>query len=97
MYARVSRYQMKPDAFEEAQRMVEEIKPQIAALPGLRDWKNVGRASDGSGVVFAIYDDEAAAEAALEAAAEIWAQFTDHLAHPPETEGYEMVVDLPKS
>ena len=96
MYARVSTYQMKVETFGEAQAMIEEIKPQIAALPGLRDFKNVGRGSDGTGVVFAIYDDQAAAEAAAVAAKEIWAKFADHLVGPPETEGYDMVIDLPQ-
>ena len=96
MYARVSRYKMKVETFDEAQAMIQEIGPQIAALPGLRDFKNVGRGSDGSGVVFAIYDDQAAAEAATAAAGEIWAKFADHLVGPPETEGYDMVIDLPQ-
>lgn len=97
MYARVSRYRMKPEAFDEAQAMIERVRPQVAALPGLLDFKNVGRASDGTGVVFAIYADQAAAEAAQSAAKEIWAQFADHLAAPPETDGYDMVIDLPRS
>ena len=96
MYARVSTYKMKVEAFDEAQAMIQEIGPQIAALPGLRDFKNVGRGSDGSGVVIAIYDDQAAAEAAAAAAGEIWAQFANHLVSPPEIEGYDMVIDLPQ-
>lgn len=95
MYARVSRYRMKPERFEEAQALVEQIKPQIQALPGLRDWKNVGRADDGTGVVIALYDDEAAANAATAAAQEIWGRFADHLAGPPQVEGYDIVTGLP--
>ena len=97
MYARVSRYRMKPESFAEAQRRVEEMRPQIAAIPGLRAWRNVGRESDATGVVFAIYDDQATAEAAQSVANEIWAEFADHLAGPPETEGYDWVIDLPQS
>lgn len=97
MYARVSTYRMKIESFDEAQAMIEGIRPQIAALPGLRDFKNVGRGSDGTGVVIAVYDDQAAAEAAAPAAGEIWAKFADHLAAPPESEGYDMVIDIPKS
>jgi len=95
VYARVSRYSMKVEAFDEAQALIEEIMPQVAALPGLREFKNVGRGSDGTGVVVAIYDDQAAAEAAAEAAGEIWARFADYLTAPPESEGYDMVIDLP--
>jgi len=87
---------MKLETFDEAQALIEEIRPQIAALPGLRDFKNVGRGSDGTGVVIAIYDDQAAAEAALDAATEIWAKFSGHLVGPPVTEGYDMVIDIPK-
>lgn len=97
MYARVSRYKMKPESFADAQRRVEAMRPQIAALPGLRAWQNVGRESDASGVVFAIYDDQAAAEAAQPAANEIWAHFSDDLAGPPDTEGYDWVLALPES
>lgn len=96
MYARVSTYKMKLETFDEAQAMIEGIGPQVAALPGLRDFKNVGRGSDGTGVVVAIYDDQAAAEAATAAAKEIWAKFTDYLVGPPEIEGYDMVIDLPQ-
>ncbi len=95
MYARVSRYRMKSDSFDEAWQMVEAMRPQIKALPGLRDWLNLGRAEDGTGVVIALYDDRAAAEAALPSALEIWARFSDHLADDPETEGYDVVLDLP--
>lgn len=95
MYARVSRYQMKSGSFEEAQRMVESMRPQIKAIPGIRDWLNVGRADDGKGVVIALYDSKEAAEAALEAAGTIWAQFADHLAEQPEIEGYDVVMDMP--
>jgi len=96
MYARVSTYKMKVESFDEAQALIEEIRPQIAALPGLREFKNVGRGSDGTGVVVAIYDDQAAAEAAAPAAGEIWARFADYLTAPPESEGYDMVIDLPQ-
>ena len=48
-------------------------------------------------MVVAIYDDQAAAEAAADAAGEIWAKFADHLTAPPESEGYDMVIDLPQS
>lgn len=95
MYARVSRYQMKSGSFEEAQRMVESMRPQIKAIPGIRDWLNVGRADDGKGVVIALYDSKEAAEAALGSARQIWAQFADHLAAEPEVEAYDVVMDMP--
>ena len=95
MYARVSRYQMKSGSFEEAQRMVEAIRPQIKAIPGMRDWLNVGRADDGKGVVIALYDSKEAADAALSSAVKIWAQFSEHLVNQPEVEGYDVVMDMP--
>lgn len=95
MYARVSRYQMKSGSFEEAQRMVETMTPQIKAIPGIRDWLNVGRAEDGKGVVIALFDNKAAADAALTSAEQIWAQFSDHLVAEPEVEAYDVVMDLP--
>ena len=95
LYARVSRYRMKPESFDEALRMVDAMKPQIKAIPGIQDWLNMGRTADGEGVVIALYENEAAAEAALPRAREIWAQFADHLMAEPETEGYDVVMDLP--
>ena len=96
MYARVSRYRMKEGSFDEAVRMVDSMRPQIKAIPGIHDWLNVGRAEDGSGVVIALYNSKADADAALPRAKEIWAQFADHLAAEPEVEGYDVVMDLPQ-
>ena len=40
MFARITHYKMKPESIETATAQLEQMKPQIMALPGLRQFLN---------------------------------------------------------
>jgi len=38
MHARITRYELKPDKLAEAQAVIDEIRPQIMRIPGLKEY-----------------------------------------------------------
>ncbi len=41
MFARITRYRMKPESVESAKAKLIELKPQIMSLPGMKNFINV--------------------------------------------------------
>ena len=83
MYARITAFRIKPEAVEVATAKLEEMKPAIAALPGLQHFIHVVN-DDGNGYVISLIDDATAANPPTEKIQAIWAQFGEYLAAPPE-------------
>ena len=92
MFARITRYRMKPESVDAAMAMLEQLKPQIMALPGLLNFINVMNA-DGSGVVISVIESEEISDANQDKVAALWGQFGDHLVGPPEAEGYNVLMN----
>ncbi len=92
MFARVTRYQMKPGLVEDAMTRLEQMKPTIMGLPGMRQFINTINA-DGTGCVIALVESREVSESNEEAVAQLWTQFADHLAAPPEASGFEVVAN----
>ncbi len=93
MYARITRFRIKPDAREAAARTLEELKPRILAQPGMQHFINVMNV-DGDGYVIALTDNETVSEAGSEQIRAIWSTFSEHLAAPPEAPAtYEVLAD----
>jgi hypothetical protein len=92
VFARVTRYRMKPESIETATAMLHAMKAQIMALPGMKQFINTVN-SDGSGCVIAIVESRAISEANEPATQTIWAQYKDHLLAPPTADGFEVIVD----
>ncbi len=92
MHVRVTKYKMKPEAIEEATAMLEKMKGQIMALPGMKQFINSINA-DGSGCVIAVNESREQATANEPASKGIWALYSDHLAVEPETQGFDVVVN----
>lgn len=92
MFARITKYRMKPESVDTATAMLEQLKPQIMSLPGLLNFINVMNA-DGSGVVISVVESQAISDANQDKVAALWAQFGDHLAGPPEAEGYNVLMN----
>ena len=65
MFARVTRYRMKPDSVAAATALLETLKPQIMALPGLLNFINVMN-DDGNGYVVSVLESEEMANANLD-------------------------------
>ncbi|WP_338551068.1 hypothetical protein [Roseovarius phycicola] len=92
MYARITHYQMKPDMVQDAIARLEQMKPAIMGLPGMRQFINTINA-DGSGCVVALVESREVSDANEEAVAQLWAQFADHLAAPPEPSGFDVIAN----
>lgn len=93
MYARVTTYQCDPARLDEMGDRIEELKAQVKAVAGLVAVYTAWR-DDGNGVTTAIYESQAAAEAAVPQVQAIWADLADFLTGPPNAEGYDNVEHL---
>lgn len=92
MFMRVTTYSMKPGSLDQAKAMLETMKNQIMAMPGMIRFTNSVN-DDGSGCVVAVIESREISEANAPAVAEAWAQFADFLTSPPEAHGYEVFAD----
>ena len=92
MYARVTRYKMKADKVADAEALIEQMKPQIMALPGMKRFVNV-RNADGSGYVLSFVESEEISNQNAAAVQAIWGHFKDHLEAMPTPEGYDVFCD----
>lgn len=92
MFARVTQYKMKPDSMADATKLVDSLRGQIMALPGLKQFINVAK-PDGSGYAISLSESEAVANGNAARVAEIWGAFGKHLEAPPKLDGYEILVN----
>ncbi|WP_298836205.1 hypothetical protein [uncultured Roseobacter sp.] len=92
MFARVTHYKMKAASVAPATALLEQMKPQIMALPGLIRFINTMN-SDGSGCVISIVESREASDANAENVAKLWSAFADHLESAPSAEGFEVIAD----
>lgn len=90
MYARVTKYRLKPGHIEAATALAESMKPDIMALPGIQQFLNVVN-DDGAGYVIALVSSEAEAQGSLPRVKEIWGRMGEHLAGMPTPEGFDVV------
>ena len=91
MHARITRYELKPDRLEEANAIIEQIRPQILQIPGLKEYLSF-RSFDGTrGTAITIYESRAHAEASMQKALQLWVKLTEFLVSTPESEGYELI------
>ena len=92
MYARITPYKMKAHARGPAMELMNELKPQIMALPGMQQFISA-MDQDGRGYIIAIVTDKPTSDANRHAVHALWEQFADHLEATPTPEGYEIVAD----
>jgi len=92
MFARVTTYKMKPESIETATAILHQMKAQIMALPGMKQFINTINA-DGSGCVISIVESKEISDANEAATQAIWSHYKDHLTAVPEATGYEVIVD----
>ena len=93
MYARLTTYQCDAARLDELVATLDDIRAEIKAIEGLVDVYSVWRA-DGHGCTVAIYQTQAAAEAATAQVQGIWAKVADVLVSPPDPQTYENVEHL---
>ena len=92
MFARVTSYRMKPGSIAEAEALLNSVKPEIMAMPGMLNFINVIDA-DGNGYVVAVVDSEETSNANQEMVQAMWARFADYLAEPPQAGGYRVMMN----
>jgi hypothetical protein len=92
MFARVTKYRMKPESMDDSIALLNELKPQIMALPGMIQFINVAN-DDGNGYVISIVESKEISDANQEKVAAIWSRFGDYLAAAPEPAGYNVLMN----
>ncbi len=90
MFARITKYKMKAGSRDEAQALLEKLKDQIMALPGLINFTNMMN-EDGTGYVVSLVTDQATSDANADKVQMIWGQFADFLEAVPVPEGYDVI------
>jgi hypothetical protein len=90
VYTRITTYRAKVGRLEEAQAKLGTMIPEIMSIPGIVHWISAGN-PDGACVVVAIYENKAAADAAIPRAQELFGRFAEYYDSPPQPLGYEVL------
>ena len=91
MHARVTRYQVKPDQVDEADRLLEQIRPDVMKIPGLREYLSL-RSEDGTKrIAITVYESQQHAQNAIPRALKLWSRLTEVMAITPESGAYTVV------
>ena len=93
MYARVTTMTAKPDRINDMAAQIPALKPQLKSIAGLVNNTLAWRA-DGHCVVMAIYESQAAADAASSQIQSILGGMAEFLANPPQVEVYDNAADM---
>lgn len=92
MFARITKYKMKPGTRDATTKLLESLKSQIMALDGMRHFINAIN-EDGSGYVISVVESKAKSDANAPQVAALWANFAEYLEAAPVPEGYEVIAD----
>ena len=92
MFARVTKYKMKPGSRDAATALLDQLKDKIMAMNGMHNFVNVMN-DDGSGYVISVVESEETSDANAQQVAALWGQFADYLEGPPTPEGYDVIAN----
>lgn len=92
MYARITNYKMKPEKVEAATALMEKLKPQILAMPGVVRFIN-SLDETGAGCVVSVVESKEIADANVEAVNAMWTNFAEFLEEMPTPQGYGVIAD----
>jgi len=92
MFARVTKYKMKPGSREAATELMNRLKSEIMGMPGMHNFVNVMN-DDGSGYVISVVESQATSDANAEKVKALWGQFAEHLEGAPTPEGYDVIAN----
>jgi hypothetical protein len=90
MYARITPFKMKPGSKKDATKLVEGLKSQIMALPGVHQFINV-MDDNGAGYVISLTDIETPSPETNEKIKNIWSGFAEYLEAPPVAATYGLI------
>ena len=87
MFGRITKFQSDPARLDEMVAKIPHIRAATSAIEGsVANWAMWNE--DGSGVAIAVYESEAAADAATAQIQAIWGGLADYLTAPPEVTNY---------
>ena len=92
MFARITRFKMKPGSRDAATEKMEELKSRIMGMPWMVSFTNVMN-EDGSGVVVSLVESEATSDANAETVKALWSEFSHWLEEVPTPEGYDVIAN----
>jgi len=92
MFARITKYKMKPDSIAAATALIEQMKPQVLAMPGVVRFINVVDET-GSGYVVSLVESKEISDANSEAVKAMWGHFIDFLEEAPVPKGFDVIAD----
>ncbi len=93
MYARVTTMSVNPSKLDEMTAAMPGVSAQLKGINGVLECK-VCWDSNGNGFVFALYESQAHAEAAVGTIRAIWGGLSSMLKAPPQTGLCPEVIDL---
>lgn len=92
MQARITRFKMRPEAFEAARELIHRLRDDIMAQPGIDRCIAVMN-PDGRGYVIAEIDERGSSPESVDRVRALWKKFHDHLEEVPEPEIFEVLAD----
>ncbi len=93
MYGRTTHFKTRAGQLEAITSKIPGIKEHLSNVPGMvLDY--VMWDDDGVGMVIAVYESEAAADAASAQIGAVWAGLAEYLAEPPVTAVYNNVENM---
>ena len=90
MFARITPYQLKPGAIDDAMAKADELRDRIMALPGMLSFTNAVNA-DGKGYVISTVTDRETSDANMDKVKALWGEMAPFLADMPVPEAYDHV------
>lgn len=95
MFARVTNYKMKPESIDAAIALMEQLKPQILAMPGMVRFIN-SIDETGAGYIVSLVENKDIADSNAQAVQAMWGNFAEFLEEPPVPKGFGVVADWAK-
>ena len=92
MFARITRYKMKPGTRDAATTVLNGLKDQIMAMNGIVHFMNAAN-EDGTGYVVAVLESREASEANQDKVRAVWQNFAEFLEEMPTPEGFDVIAD----
>ena len=92
MFAQISHYQIKPGDRQKCIDLLIQLKPQIMALSGLKQFTNIIK-DDDSGYVIALIESKEQSKLNEPKVTAFWAAFSDYLTKLQAIEFHDVLAD----
>ena len=92
MFLRITEYKMKDGSRDAATEIMERVKGDILAMPGVHQFVNA-MDDDGSGHIVVLSESRETSEANAPRVKEIWVNFADLLESAPTMVGHDVIAN----